>query len=277
MKEEQLKDLDFGIEISNNLINRINKINDCLKKADIDNSILLKEKVFLNQLDLDFFMNNLLISFGQEGLDEFQLTYANKAISEIKNKIPDNEVYLNLYEDDNGYYFIILSTIIDEKSHPLLLVDFYLKQMYHMEDENLNNLLNQIDYLNEEINQLQIYYEKLEQSKDNPLHYAGENSIKMMDMLIRKKKYAEEITVEKNNTLNSINDYTSKIYETKAILSEMEMDRIKCSILIDKYISRLSKYYNFTIVKKEYNELNQIDFGDIDQLDLSLLDFSNNP
>lgn len=277
MSEEKLKELNIGIEVANNILERINHINNYLKQSNEDATILLKENIFSNELDLDFLMKNVLILFGEEYLNEFQLSYANKVIGVIKNKIPYDDVYLNIEKSDDGYFYIILSTIINEIPYPLLTINYYLKQIYYLEDENVNYILNEIEILKKEITKLEDYYEKLELSKDNPLHLAGENSIKMMDMLIRKKKYAEEIGKEKNNTLDLINEYNNKIYQYKAMLSEMEMDRIKCSMVIDKYVDRLTKYYNYKVFKTDNIDTPNIDYNSYDELDVSQLDFSENP
>lgn len=251
MREKQLKELDFGIEVINDILDRMNSIHNNIEKSNSDNSILLKEDIFLNELDLDFLFKNIYILYGEEYLNEFQLAYANKVVSAIKNKIPYDEAYLNIQQTDDGYYYILISTIVEEVSYPLLIINFYLKQIYYVEDENTNHILNEIESLKEEVKELEEYYEKLELSKENPLHYAGDNSLKMMDMIFRKKKYEEEIGREKANTLDSISICNNKIYQYKAMLSEMEMDKIKCSILIDKYIDRLTKYYNYTLIKND--------------------------
>lgn len=277
MDDNIIKGLSIGTECTGNILERYQLINNYLKEAINDPTILLKEDIFMNEIDLEFIMQNILLLFGEEGLDEFQSNYTNKIITVLKDKIPYNEVQLNINIDENNYYYIALSTVIGDRVYPLLYINHYLKYIYIAENEEVNKLLNKIKLIEDEIKNLENYLEQLELSRDNPLHLAGDNSLKMMDMLIRKKKYAEEVSKETFKTMDAINQYNNEISQNNAILSEMDIDRTRCSILVDKYIERLTKYFGYKLIKDNAIKAEEIEYGTYDELDFSKLDFSNNP
>lgn len=278
MNDNVITGLSIGTEGTNNILERYQLINNYLKESVNDPTVLLKENIFTNEVDLAFTMQNILLLFGEEGLEEFQSSFSNKVIKVIKDKIPYNEVHFNVNIDENGYYYIVLSTVIGERVYPLIYLNHYLKYIYIAENEEVTKILNEIKLIEDEIRNLENYLEQLELSKDNPIHLAGDNSIKMMDMLIRKKKYKEDISQETFKTIDTINQYNNEIAKYKASLSEMDIDITRCSILSDKYIDRLSKYFGYKLIKTDIveEEIN-VEYKSYDELDFSQLDFSDNP
>ena len=278
MNDNVITGLSIGTEGTNNILERYQLINNYLKESVNDPTVLLKENIFTNEVDLAFTMQNILLLFGEEGLEEFQSSFSNKVINVIKDKIPYNEVHFNVNIDENGYYYIVLSTVIGERVYPLIYLNHYLKYIYIAENEEVTKILNEIKLIEDEIRNLENYLEQLELSKDNPIHLAGDNSIKMMDMLIRKKKYKEDISQETFKTIDTINQYNNEIAKYKASLSEMDIDITRCSILSDKYIDRLSKYFGYKLIKTDIveEEIN-VEYKSYDELDFSQLDFSDNP
>lgn len=278
MNDNVITGLSIGIEGTNNILERYQLINNYLKESVNDPTVLLKENIFTNEVDLAFTMQNILLLFGEEGLEEFQSSFSNKVIKVIKDKIPYNEVHFNVNIDENNYYYIVLSTVIGERVYPLIYLNHYLKYIYIAENEEVTKILNEIKLIEDEIRNLENYLEQLELSKDNPIHLAGDNSIKMMDMLIRKKKYKEDISQETFKTIDTINQYNNEIAKYKASLSEMDIDITRCSILSDKYIDRLSKYFGYKLIKTDIveEEIN-VEYKSYDELDFSQLDFSDNP
>lgn len=276
MNDKQTK-INIGKEGVSSILERFNKVYKCLHEANSNPSILLTETIFFNELDLDFFMNNIILLFGYEAFDEFQSDFSNSVINIIKDKIPYNEIIFNVNINENNYYYIIISTLIGEKIHPLLHIDPYLKYIYIAENEEINQILNQIKLLEDKIEELEDFVDKLELSKENPIHLAGDNSLKMIDMLIRKKKYANEIQKESIHTIDTIHQYQNQIANYKSLLSEIEIDRTRCSILSDKYINRLVKYFNFKLIDNNLYKENNVSYKSYNDLDFSQLDFSNNP
>ena len=206
MNDNIIKGLSIGTESTGNILERYQLINNYLKEAINDPTILLKEDIFTNEIDLEFTMQNILLLFGEEGLDEFQSSFTNKVINVIKDKIPYSEVQLNINIDENNYYYIVLSTVIGDRVYPLLYLNHYLKYIYIAENEEVNKLLNEIKLIEDEIRNLESYLEQLELSKDNPLHLAGDNSLKMMDMLrLEKRNMQKKYLREIFKTMDSIN------------------------------------------------------------------------
>lgn len=249
MAQKEIRNIDLGISSSCNLANRFNHINNCLEKSKHTPQILLEENLFSNEFDLILFFNQLNEDFGVEGSDEFQLQYAKTIINTLKEKIPLNGVNINIDLSQEGYYYLIISTIIEDAVYPLMALNFYLKEIHVIKNPLILDINNKINALNIEIQELEKHLVNLEISYTNPLYLAGDNSLKMMDMIVRKKKYEGEIKQQVNETFSLINDCKYKLSNYYIDLEELELNNTKVEVLSEQYISRLKKYFNFSLIE----------------------------
>lgn len=275
MSQEIMSNIDIGIESSLELINRFKNIKNCLDEAKTNPITLLENKVFANEFDLSLFLSQIQCDFGVEGVDEFQLSYAKKVISVIKEKIPYNEVQINLDVSAEGYYYLVLSTIVDDTVYPMMFLNFYLKEIHLIPNPLIVDINEKIKEVKKEISDLEEHLSNLEISTKNPLYLAGDNSIKMMDMIIRKKKYAEEIKQSMNETIGLITDCKYKLSNYNRDLDELEMNDTRVSLFTEKYVDRLSNYFGFTVIKQTNDFTEEIE-AEIDSIEKIEFEFDSN-
>lgn len=234
----------------------------------------LFDKTFKNENELCFVMNLLVQEHGEEALIEFQEQFALNAIKVIKDKIFYDNINYKINRN-SSYYYLILSTEIDGREFELIAIDFFLKEIHILEDSYEKDLLIQIENQQILLLSLNEHLENLENSSKNPLYICGDNNLKMIDMMIRKKKYANEIQILISDAMYKINQCEQIIRKFKLDLEEYQSLLTHANIYKNKLIDRLEKYYNFKL--KQHNQLNnQIKIKDFKELDLNELKFSSN-
>lgn len=225
----------------------------------------LFDNPFRSEAELYFVMNLFLQEYGPEVLMKFQEFYALNAIKLIKEKIFYDEINYKINRDGD-YYYLILSTEIYGIDVDLLAVNFFLNEIYLLENAYQNDLLAQIDSEQNRLLALNEHLSNLENSDKNPLYICGDNNFKMIDMMVRKKKYATEIQGLINDALLEINDCERNLNRLKIDLEESEILVNHSDVYKEKLINRLEKYFNFELINnspspqsngvKDFNELN---------------------
>lgn len=259
MDNNELKDIQIGKVTANDILNRFTRINNYLLESQANSDILLTKDVFNNISDLEFFLNCIYNSFGVEALDEFQADYTKKVILALKEKIPYEEVQLNISKDKLGYLYIMVSTIIDGITYPMISINHYLKEIHIIENTLINDSLKNIEKSNAKIIELKDYLKELELAKNNPLYLSDDNYFKMMLFIVSKKKLALKVKEEVSKTLDLISQEQYNISFLRIQLEEMDLNNNKVILLTEKYIERLINYFNFKVIKQTENTIEAVD------------------
>ena len=137
------------------------------------------------------------------------------------------------------------------RMNELFYLNPYFKSIILVDNVEIDELNNQLDELYEKEQAILNRLEELQMAKINPIYYAKDDSILLAKMTVQKKKYEriiQEEIEENNSTLRSIK---SEIAEIKTEIQDENNFR-------DRYLDRLKKTFNFTIVRQEtlnqYNE-----------------------
>jgi len=234
----------------------------------------LFDKSFKNENELYFVMNLLMQEYGEDALIDFQEQFALNAIKVIKDKIFYDDIHYKINRNAN-YYYLILSTEIAGREFDLIAIDFFLKDIHLLEDSYQKELFIQIENQQNVRLSLNEHLENLENSSKNPLYLCGDNNLKMIDMMVRKKKYAGEIQTLINDALYDINQCEQTIRKLKLDLEEYQSLLNHSDVYRNKLIDRLENYFGFKL--RYPNPVNdQVEIKDVSELDLSQLNFRIN-
>lgn len=247
MNENREKCFAVSTDVLNNIICRISHSLELLEQSKYDKSLLLKENIFLYKEDLAFFLENFLKLNGENNFNIFMQEYASSIIEVIKERIPYTEVLFRL-DYSQQYVFIDLYTITDNIEFTLFKIDPFLKVIYLEDNPHIKEIEYNIDNKNEELNSIYNKVSDLDLAKENPLYYAGENNIKFVDMLIRRKKYSKVLDCEKQELLIQSCQIQSELNNLKIDLDNYKLGLNNCLIFRDKYISRFQNYFNFEVI-----------------------------
>lgn len=257
-----------------NVISSLELIKSLMEDLSQNEIKSLFSKPFKSVDELYFVMNLFMMEYGEEALIEFQEQFALNAIKVIKDKIFYDDINYKINRGGN-YYYLILSTEIAGKEFDLLAIDFFLKEIHLIEDAYQSELLLQIDNQENVKASLYEHLANLENSTKNPLYLSGDNNLKMIDMMIRKKKYAGEIQLLINEALSEINICERNITKLKLDLEEYQTLLNHSDVYRNKLIDRLENYFDFKL-RHSNTAHDQVEIKDINELDLNELKFSTN-
>ena len=104
----------------NRLIDRMQIIQNIIKESDKNPDIYLKEQLFENIFEAEFVLNNALVSYGEKAVEGFQVDFIQKVFTTLKSSISNSDFSFETMVDENGFYFIQISTYFTEENIPIL-------------------------------------------------------------------------------------------------------------------------------------------------------------
>lgn len=245
-------DYRYGIETIDVLIDSLEQTKQQLKTND-----LLSLQLYDNFDILSLIYQSMIELYGEEALDDFQNFYIKNVIQIIQEKIKADAVFLST-EYDDGFAVIKGSINYKGRMNELFYLNPYFKSIILVDNVEIDELNNQLDELYEKEQAILNRLEELQMAKINPIYYAKDDSILLAKMTVQKKKYEriiQEEIEENNSTLRSIK---SEIAEIKTEIQDENNLTLELYNYRDRYLDRLKKTFNFTIVRQEtlnqYNE-----------------------
>ena len=231
-------DYRYGIETIDVLIDSLEQTKQQLKTND-----LLSLQLYDNFDILSLIYQSMIELYGEEALDDFQNFYIKNVIQIIQEKIKADAVFLST-EYDDGFAVIKGSINYKGRMNELFYLNPYFKSIILVDNVEIDELNNQLDELYEKEQAILNRLEELQMAKINPIYYAKEY-----------ERIIQEEIEENNSTLRSIK---SEIAEIKTEIQDENNLTLELYNYRDRYLDRLKKTFNFTIVRQEtlnqYNE-----------------------
>ena len=135
----------------------------------------------------------------------------------------------------------------------------YFKTIILIEDKQKIELQEKINELYREEEELLKEIEELQLAKTNPLYYAKDDSLLLAKMTIQKSKYAKIIQNEMAEKQAELLQLKQDIVNAESDIQEIDNDYQNVYLYRDRYIDRLKKIFNFSVMKeetlKQYNEI----------------------
>lgn len=242
-----------GIETINLLIDSLQNTKNLL-----ENGNLLESPLYGNFNLLSLVYSSIIDFYGEDALEEFQEQYISDIINLLKTKIKADAIVFSVEKDDE---FNIIKCSINYKNSLLdiFYLNPYFKTIILIEDKQKIELQEKINELYREEEELLKEIEELQLAKTNPLYYAKDDSLLLAKMTIQKSKYAKIIQNEMAEKQAELLQLKQDIVNVESDIQEIDNDYQNVYLYRDRYIDRLKKIFNFSVMKeetlKQYNEI----------------------
>lgn len=233
----------------NRLIERMQDIQSIINDSDKNPDIYLKEQLFENEFEAVFILNNAYISYGEKALEGFQIDFIQKVFTTLKSTISTTDFSFETLIDENGFYFIQVSTYFSEENIPILNIYPYFKKYEVLENERMLKLRELEKEAEEEVDSYKDRIEFLKDCYKNPALYADGNVKVFLQMNNRKKR--DEILgadiMQTNTDLHIANEHLMNIRDE---INELNNTLNSISISRDRYTERLRNRYKYSEIKE---------------------------
>lgn len=237
------------------LIERMQKVQTIIKESDKNPDIYLKEQLFENEFEAHFILNNTYISYGEKAIEGFQVDFIQKVFTTLKANISTSDFSFETMIDENGFYFLQISTYFTEENIPILNIYPYFKKYEILESEQMIQLRELEKQAEEEVN---LYRDRIEFLKDcfkNHALYADGN-VKLYLQMNNKKKRDEILGADMMQTNTNLHLANEHLMNIRDEINELYNTLNSVSIARDRYTERLRNRYKYTEIKHEILEEN---------------------
>lgn len=233
----------------NRLINRMQIIQNIIKESDKNPDIYLKEQLFENIFEAEFVLNNALVSYGEKAVEGFQVDFIQKVFTTLKSSISNSDFSFETMVDENGFYFIQISTYFTEENIPILNIYPYFKRYEVLEYERLSQLREYEAQAEEEVNSYKDRIDFLKQCFKNHALYADGN-VKLFLQMNNKKKRDEILGADMMQTNANLQIANNQLMNIRDEINEINNTLNSISISRDRYTERLRNRYQYLSLKK---------------------------
>lgn len=233
----------------NRLINRMQTIQNIVKESDKNPDIYLKEQLFENIFEAEFILNNALVSYGEKAVEGFQVDFIQKVFTTLKSSISNSDFSFETMVDENGFYFIQISTYFTEENIPILNIYPYFKRYEVLEYERLSQLREYEAQAEEEVNSYKDRIDFLKQCFKNHALYADGN-VKLFLQMNNKKKKDEILGADMMQTNANLQIANNQLMNIRDEINEINNTLNSISISRDRYTERLRNRYQYLSLKK---------------------------
>lgn len=253
------------------IIKKYNHILEIIEKSEKEPKLLLREKLFDNEFDLNFMLENIRNMFGAEGVEHFHTNFLHKVTQIIKEDIPYENIEFRIVPNQYLSYVLLLTACYQEDTYPILQVDPYLKKIEIPKNPQVISLSEEIKSFEKEIVKQTNYLKTLEMSKKNPIHFVGDNSLNLVKSLIHKKSFLQKLQDEEIKTTKQIQILQSEIYDRNSILEKINLSLMEVEMLAERYTERLMKYYDFQLYAESLSNNIIKPYQEIDESELDIV------
>lgn len=232
----------------NRLIDRMQIIQNIIKESDKNPDIYLKEQLFENIFEAEFILNNALVSYGEKAVEGFQVDFIQKVFTTLKSSISNSDFSFETMVDENGFYFIQISTYFTEENIPILNIYPYFKRYEVLEYERLSQLREYEAQAEEEVNSYKDRIDFLKQCFKNHALYADGN-VKLFLQMNNKKKRDEILGADMMQTNANLQIANNQLMNIRDEINEINNTLNSVSIGRDRYTERLRNRYQYLPLK----------------------------
>lgn len=232
----------------NRLIDRMQIIQNIIKESDKNPDIYLKEQLFENIFEAEFVLNNALVSYGEKAVEGFQVDFIQKVFTTLKSSISNSDFSFETMVDENGFYFIQISTYFTEENIPILNIYPYFKRYEVLEYERLSQLREYEAQAEEEVNSYKDRIDFLKQCFKNHALYADGN-VKLFLQMNNKKKRDEILGADMMQTNANLQIANNQLMNIRDEINEINNTLNSVSIGRDRYTERLRNRYQYLPLK----------------------------
>lgn len=232
----------------NRLIDRMQIIQNIIKESDKNPDIYLKEQLFENIFEAEFVLNNALVSYGEKAVEGFQVDFIQKVFTTLKSSISNSDFSFETMVDENGFYFIQISTYFTEENIPILNIYPYFKRYEVLEYERLSQLREYEAQAEEEVNSYKDRIDFLKQCFKNHALYADGN-VKLFLQMNNKKKRDEILGADMMQTNANLQIANNQLMNIRDEINEINNTLNSVSISRDRYTERLRNRYQYLSLK----------------------------
>lgn len=245
MENEKLFHGGKPIEMEiNRLLERMQTIQNIIKESDKNPDIYLKEQLFENIFEAEFVLNNAYISYGEKAIEGFQVDFIQKVFTTLKTSIVNNDFSFETMVDENGFYFIQISTYFSEENIPILNLYPYFKRYEILENKQLLELRELEKQAEEEVNSYKEKIEFLKQCFKNHALYADGN-VKLFLQMNNKKKRDEILGADMMQTNAQLQIANNNLMNIRDEINELHNTLNSISITRDRYTERLRNRFQY--------------------------------
>lgn len=237
----------------NRLIDRMQIIQNIIKESDKNPDIYLKEQLFENIFEAEFVLNNALVSYGEKAVEGFQVDFIQKVFTTLKSSISNSDFSFETMVDENGFYFIQISTYFTEENIPILNIYPYFKRYEVLEYERLSQLREYEAQAEEEVNSYKDRIDFLKQCFKNHALYADGN-VKLFLQMNNKKKRDEILGADMMQTNANLQITNNHLMNIRDEINEINNTLNSISIGRDRYTERLRNRYQYLPLKNNVLE-----------------------
>ncbi len=256
MENEKLFHGGKPIEMEiNRLVERMQRIQNIIKESDKNPDIYLKEQLFENLFEAEFVLNNAYVSYGEKAIEGFQVDFIQKVFMTLKTNITTNDFSFETMVDENGFYFIQVSTYFSQENIPILNIYPYFKRYEVLENERLLELKKLEAEAEEEVNSCKDRIEFLKQCFKNHALYADGN-VKLFLQMNNKKKRTEILSTDMTQTNTQLHIANDHLMNIRDEINELNNTLNSISITRDRYTERLRNRYKYLPLTDDIMEEN---------------------
>lgn len=235
------------------LLERMQTIQNIIKESDKNPDIYLKEQLFENMFEAEFILNNAYVSYGEKAVEGFQIDFIQKVFTTLKANISNNDFSFETMVDENGFYFIQISTYFTDENIPIINLYPYFKKYEILENERLLQLREIEAQAEEEVNSYKDRIEFLKQCFKNHALYADGN-VKLFLQMNNKKKRDEILGADMMQTNANLQIANNNLMNIRDEINELNNTLNSVSISRDRYTERLRNRYQYLPLTKDIME-----------------------
>ena len=245
---------DKSMELQlNNCISRLQEILQMVITSNKNPEIYLTNKLFKDESDMFYVLNNLMMNYGEVEFKNFQMDYINKIYTYLNVLLPSDDMKIETLVNEEGIYYLYGSIRYMDIEIPLFHIYPFYKTYEQVEYSDLKELKEKYSHLEAQAKEKYARIDVLKQAYTNPILYTGENVKLYAKLSLNKKKLETLITNEINELLVEIQGLENDMQYIEDDMQMLEDALLSIYVLRDRYLDRLATRYHFQPNPEDYD------------------------
>lgn len=234
----------------NSSIDRLKEIANIIENSDKDPEIYLREKLFKDALESEYILNNTYFFYGEDAMKNFHIDFIQKVLKVLNTNLSFDDITLETFIDEDGYYIIQVFGYFMEESIPILNIYPYFKKFEILDYDRLLELKSLEKDKLEEVNKYKEKISFLQQCYSNPALYVDGN-VKLFIKMSNKKQREAILNEDLNQTNTYLKTINNELLDIQDEIHQIEDTLASIYISRDRYIERLKNRYKYENVSNE--------------------------